>query len=131
MKQDSRYSNFANNQVDYILGDNPANMSYMVGFGDKYPQRPHHRGSAPNLGGSATAIQENILYGAVVGGPGSANDFSHNDSRHDWVTNEVGTSYNAPFASALIQQYDLLGGDPLSMAELDALPGIDANGVGF
>ena len=131
VKEDSRYSKFANKQVDYILGDNPANLSYMVGFGDKYPQRPHHRGSAPNLGGSATAIQENILYGAVVGGPGSADDFSHNDRRDDWVTNEVGTSYNAPFASALIQQYDNLGGDPLSEGQLDDLVGVDANGVGF
>ena len=131
VKSDSRYSDFANNQVDYILGDNPANLSYMVGFGDKYPQRPHHRGSAPNLAGNATAVQENILYGAVVGGPGSADDFSHNDRRDDWVTNEVGTSYNAPFASALIQQYDELGGDPLSMSQLDDLVGVDANGVGF
>ena len=131
VKPDARYRDFANNQVDYILGDNPANLSYMVGFGDKYPQRPHHRGSAPNLAGNATAVQENILYGAVVGGPGSANDFSHNDRRDDWVTNEVGTSYNAPFASALIQQYDELGGDPLSMSQLDDLVGVDANGVGF
>ena len=131
VKSDARYSDFANNQVDYILGDNPAKLSYMVGFGDKYPQRPHHRGSAPNLAGNATAVQENILYGAVVGGPGEANDFSHNDRRDDWVTNEVGTSYNAPFASALIQQYDELGGDPLSMSQLDDLIGVDANGVGF
>ena len=131
VKPDARYRDFANNQVDYILGDNPANLSYMVGFGDKYPQRPHHRGSAPNLAGNATAVQENILYGAVVGGPGEANDFSHHDRRDDWVTNEVGTSYNAPFASALIQQYDELGGDPLSMSQLDDLVGVDANGVGF
>ena len=131
VKQDSRYTKFANDQVDYILGDNPAKLSYMVGFSDNYPESPHHRGSAPNLGGSAHAPQENILFGAVVGGPANSDDFSHNDSRHDWVTNEVGTSYNAPLASALIQQYDNLGGDPLSESELDLLPGIDADGVGF
>lgn len=131
VKEDARYSKFANDQVDYILGDNPANLSYMVGFGDKYPERAHHRGSSPNLSGNPTAVQEHVLYGAVVGGPGSPDDFSHNDRRDDWVTNEVGTSYNAPLASALIQQYDNLGGDPLSMAELDALSGVDANGVGF
>ena len=131
VKEDSRYSDFANNQVDYILGDNPRNYSYMVGFGENYPQRPHHRGSAPNLSGDATTVQENILYGAVVGGPNEANDYAHYDRRDDWVTNEVGTSYNAPFASALIQQYDLFGGDPMTMSELDSLDGVDANGVGF
>lgn len=60
----------------------------------------------------------------LVGGPGSTNDFDYNDDRNDWVTNEVGTGYNAPLTSALIQQYNNFGGDPLSNAELDALPGI-------
>jgi len=132
VEANSGYRDFANSQVDYVLGDNPADLSYMVGFGDKYPERTHHRGSAgsaPLDGGSRP--NDHILYGAIVGGPGEANDFSHNDRRNDWVTNEVGTSYNAPFASAAIQQYENLGGDPLSEAELDQLIGIDANGVGF
>ena len=131
VKEDSRYSDFATSQVDYILGDNPRDYSYMIGFGDKYPERPHHRGSSPNLENSPTAEQENILYGAIVGGPDAADDYAHTDRRDDWVTNEVGTSYNAPFASALIQQYDNFGGDPLSQSELDQLIGVDANGVGI
>lgn len=131
VKEDSRYSKFANNQIDYILGDNPANLSYMVGFGDNYPESTHHRGSSPNLKSDPTAPHENILYGAIVGGPDRPDDFAHNDRRDDWVTNEVGTSYNAPIASALIQQYDNLGGDPLSESDLDQLIGVDANGVGF
>ncbi|BAZ46748.1 putative endoglucanase [Chondrocystis sp. NIES-4102] len=131
VKQDSRYTKFATRQVDYILGDNPRGFSYMVGFGNNYPQRAHHRGSAGSvpLDGSSTP-NEHILYGAIVGGPGSADDYSHNDRRNDWITNEVGTSYNAPIASALIQQYDNLGGDPLSNYQLDQLLGVDANGVG-
>ena len=83
------------------------------------------------MGGDPTAVQEHILYGAVVGGPGEPDDFSHNDLRDDYITNEVGTSYNAPLASALIQQYGNLGGDPLTEAQLDDLVGVDANGVGF
>jgi endoglucanase len=132
VKQDSRYSKFATRQIDYILGDNPKGFSYMVGFGKNYPQRPHHRGSAGSqpLDGGSTP-NDHILYGAIVGGPGSADDYSHNDRRNDWITNEVGTSYNAPIASALIQQYANLGGDPLSESQLDQLIGVDANGVGF
>ena len=131
VKEDSRYSEFATSQVDYVLGDNPRDYSYMIGFGDKYPESPHHRGSSPNLKGSPEAEQENILYGAIVGGPDAADDYAHTDRRDDWITNEVGTSYNAPVASALIQQYDDFGGDPLSQSELDGLMGIDANGVGI
>nr|CAD1840714.1 unnamed protein product [Ananas comosus var. bracteatus] len=32
--------------VDYILGQNPAKMSYMVGYGARYPLHVHHRGSS-------------------------------------------------------------------------------------
>ncbi|MEL7077999.1 MAG: glycoside hydrolase family 9 protein, partial [Cyanobacteria bacterium J06582_2] len=80
---------------------------------------------------SSDRYNDHLLYGAVVGGPSSVDDFSHNDRRNDWVTNEVGTSYNAPFAGAAIQQYDNLGGDPLSESDLDQLIGVDANGTGF
>lgn len=122
VKQDSRYSDFANNQIDYILGDNPRNASYVIGFGENYPLQPHHRAAAGNAPYGQPS--EHILFGALVGGPGSTNDFDYNDDRNDWVTNEVGTGYNAPLTSALIQQYNNFGGDPLSNAELDALPGI-------
>ncbi|KAK1419152.1 hypothetical protein QVD17_28311 [Tagetes erecta] len=37
---------FAKSQVDYILGDNPRATSYMVGYGNNYPQQVHHRGSS-------------------------------------------------------------------------------------
>ncbi|PQQ04831.1 endoglucanase 11 [Prunus yedoensis var. nudiflora] len=37
---------FAKSQIDYILGSNPMNMSYLVGYGPKYPQRVHHRGAS-------------------------------------------------------------------------------------
>ena len=128
----SSYSSFANNQVDCVLGDNPADFSYVVGFGDNYAKRTHHRGSAGTVPmDNSSRENDNLLYGAVVGGPGAVDDFSHYDVRTDWVTNEVGTSYNAPFAGAAIQQYDDLGGDPLSESDLDQLIGIDANGVGF
>ena len=132
VEANSGYSDFASNQVDYVLGDNPADFSYVVGFGDNYSTRTHHRGSAGTapMDGSSRE-NDNILYGAVVGGPEYVDDFSHNDRRDDWITNEVGTSYNAPFAGASIQQYDNFGGDALSESDLDALIGVDADGVGF
>ena len=131
IEKNKSYSDFATKQVNYVLGDNPKDYSYMIGFGDKYPLRPHHRGSHPVNGSGALDVARNILYGAIVGGPGKNNDYSHNDRRDDAITNEVGTGYNAPFASAAIAQYNDLGGDPLSESQLDQLIGIDANGVGF
>ena len=126
VKQDVRYINFAIEQIDYILGDNPRNASYMIGFGENYPQQPHHRGASGNAPYGSPS--EYILYGALVGGPQSSDDFDYNDDRNDWVTNEVGTGYNAPLTSALIQQYDDLGGEPLTESELDSLVGINIKG---
>ena len=129
VEPNQKFSDFATDQVDYVLGDNPANFSYVIGMGDNYALRPHHRGSSGTAQGNEP--NDHILYGAVVGGPGSVDDFSHEDRRDDWVTNEVGTGYNAPFASAAIALYDEFGGDPLSDSQLDELIGIDAGGVGF
>ena len=36
----------AKRQVDYILGNNPLRMSYMVGYGARFPRRIHHRASS-------------------------------------------------------------------------------------
>ncbi len=119
VRQDKKYTDFHTEQIDYILGDNPRNFSYMIGFGDNYPQQPHHRGSS----GSAPYGEpnEHVLYGAVVGGPEAPDDQTYFDDRNNWISNEVGTGYNAPVTSALIQAYDKFGGDALTNAELDAL----------
>ncbi|KAJ8567611.1 hypothetical protein K7X08_019819 [Anisodus acutangulus] len=38
--------NFAISQLDYILGNNPMETSYLVGYGSRYPQQVHHRGAS-------------------------------------------------------------------------------------
>jgi hypothetical protein len=130
VKQDSRYDNFVMSQMDYILGDNPRNFSYMVGFGDNYATHVHHRAADgnPSLTDNGTPNQH-TLFGALVGGPKSVNDFDYTDIQTDWIGNEVGISYNAPLNGALAYAYDKYGGDPLSDTQLDALPGIDVANV--
>ena len=131
VEPNSEYSSFAQQQLDYILGQNPLNYSYLIGFGDNYPLRPHHRGSAGSapLDGS-DRLNDNLLVGALVGGPRNTDD-SHQDRRNDWVTNEVGISYNAPLAASAIQQYENYGGATLSNVELAAIEGINNNTSDF
>ena len=101
-------------QVDYLLGDNPMGMSYMVGYGEKYPQRIHHRGSSlPSKAVRAEAIacnegtpyfnseapNPNVLIGAVVGGPGE--DDLYGDDRADFRKSEPTTYINAPLVGVL------------------------------
>lgn len=104
----------AKKQVDYILGDNPMGMSYMVGYGDSYPKRIHHRGSSlpsikdhPNpipCGGGTPYFNTsnpnpNVLVGAVVGGPGESDVYE--DDRADFRKSEPTTYINAPFVGVL------------------------------
>uniref|UniRef100_A0A1D1YQI1 Endoglucanase n=1 Tax=Anthurium amnicola TaxID=1678845 RepID=A0A1D1YQI1_9ARAE len=104
----------AKKQVDYILGQNPARMSYMVGFGERYPQHVHHRGSSlPSVRVNPHPIpcnegfrylysgspNPNVLVGAVVGGPDSGDSFA--DDRNNYQQSEPATYINAPFVGAL------------------------------
>uniref|UniRef100_A0A1J3IFL9 Endoglucanase n=1 Tax=Noccaea caerulescens TaxID=107243 RepID=A0A1J3IFL9_NOCCA len=101
-------------QVDYILGDNPIRMSYMVGFGSNFPKRIHHRASSLpshallshslgcNGGFQSFYTQNpnpNILTGAIVGGP-NQND-GYPDQRDDYSHSEPATYINAAFVGPL------------------------------
>ncbi|KAF9669311.1 hypothetical protein SADUNF_Sadunf14G0094400 [Salix dunnii] len=109
-----RLRNIAKKQVDYLLGDNPLKMSYMVGYGPRYPQRIHHRGSSlPSIAAHPVKIQcssgfsvmnsqspnPNILVGAIVGGPDKYDRFP--DKRSDYEQSEPATYMNSPLVGAL------------------------------
>lgn len=100
--------------MDYLLGDNPLKMSFMVGYGPRYPIRIHHRGSSlPSVAVHPAKIQcsagfsvmnsqspnPNILVGAVIGGPDQNDRFP--DQRSDYEQSEPATYINAPLVGAL------------------------------
>ncbi|XP_031099388.1 endoglucanase 8-like [Ipomoea triloba] len=104
----------AKRQVDYILGDNPLGMSYMVGYGARYPRRIHHRGSSiPSVNNHPGHIgcrdgsqyyftqspNPNTLVGAVVGGPNISDYFP--DARPFYQESEPTTYTNAPLVGLL------------------------------
>ncbi|XP_047327872.1 endoglucanase 24-like [Impatiens glandulifera] len=110
----ARLRELAKRQVDYILGDNPKGMSYMVGYGNNYPQRIHHRGSSlPSIKDHPQAFackdgsvyyksvnpNSNVLVGAIVGGPGE--DDLYEDDRNDFRKSEPTTYINAPFVGVI------------------------------
>jgi len=111
----ARYHDFGVRQINYALGDNPRKSSYVVGFGTNAPQNPHHRTAHGSWLDSMTdpVKTRHVLYGALVGGPSSAND-AYTDSRSDYTSNEVATDYNAGFSSALARLTQEYGGTPLA-----------------
>lgn len=108
------YRRFAEQQINYALGDNPRNGSYMVGFGQNAPEHPHHRTAHGSWLSMPTvpSFHRHILYGALVGGPDSSDGW--NDDVTDYTLNEVATDYNAGMVGALAAMYGLYGGEPLT-----------------
>lgn len=106
------YHRFARRQINYILGDNPAKRSYLVGFGNNPPLNPHHRAShdSPDNDINNPANNAHILYGALVGGPSSLDDFDYEDNRRDVRQNEVALDYNGGLTGALARMVMLNGG---------------------
>ncbi|MFI7423389.1 glycoside hydrolase family 9 protein [Nonomuraea sp. NPDC049684] len=137
----ARYHDFAVRQINYALGDNPRNSSYLIGFGANPPKNPHHRTAHGSWTDQITnpVNSRHTLYGALVGGPPDPDDV-YADKRDDYVMNEVATDYNAGFTSALARLYKEYGGAPAANfppaetpdgPEIFVEAGVNASGTNF
>lgn len=104
---------FAVRQIRYMLGENPRRSSYVVGYGENPPQRPHHRAASGTRDVGDPAPNRHVLYGALVGGPSAPDDFAYVDDRSNYITNEVALDYNAGFTGALAALVEESGDRPL------------------
>jgi len=98
------YIDFVQSQINYMLGDNPAKVNFVVGAEENSPKAVHHRGASGTYGAEDSCIPSfNVytLYGALAGGPGS--DDSYKDSRSNYQMNEVALDYNAGFTMCLAE----------------------------
>lgn len=114
----TKYTDFADNIMNYAFGDNDLNMSYIVGMGDSYPQAWHHRTSSgawndkwSNIGqteGEDAKPHAHVLYGALCGGPDQQGKYS--DKIGDYQYTEVAIDYNAGYTAALCAMVEKYGG---------------------
>ena len=125
---------FAKSQVDYILGSNPMNMSYLVGFGAKYPNRVHHRAASTvpykendafigcsqgyDLWFGRQRSNPNVLVGAIVGGPDLNDEFR--DIRGNFMQTEACTYNTAPMVGVFAKLHRLEEGGDEGMLQLRA-----------
>lgn len=101
---------FAKDQADYVLGNNPLKMSFLVGYGKKYPQYVHHRGASIPAD-AKTGCRDgfkwldskepnpNVAVGGLVGGP-FLNE-TYVDSRNNSMQAEPST-YNSAVIVGLL-----------------------------
>ncbi len=107
LTKDEKYLNAANSIVDYVLGRNPIDRSYLTGYGVNPTMNPHHRPS------QSDSIEAPVP-GMVAGGANASADDcaktynnpkavarSYYDNSCSYATNEVAINWNAPFAYAI------------------------------
>ncbi|XP_076895707.1 endoglucanase 12-like [Bidens hawaiensis] len=103
---------FATSQMDYILGNNPMKMSYVVGHGKKFPRHAHHRGASIPTNNIKYSCQGGFQWlssgkpnphnitGAMVGGPDRFDKFK--DVRANYSYTEPTLAGNAGLVVALV-----------------------------
>lgn len=99
---------YALKTIEFVLGENPSNQSFVVGFGKKFPHVPHHRNFYRYDGNNmAQAPIPNddykfIQLGFLAGGNGSSIKTGvYTESLENYQESEGGIDYNAGLVGAL------------------------------
>ena len=121
------YKDWAKGQMNYILGQNPANTCFVTGFASNSTKNPHHRAASGytsyeqfNMNNwdpdgdhmnpySSFGSNSHTLIGALAGGPCDASGTYH-DNMGDYICNEVAIDYNAGLVGAAAGLYHFYGG---------------------
>ncbi|GAA4977537.1 glycoside hydrolase family 9 protein [Kineococcus glutinatus] len=125
---EDRYRDGVVRSMDYLLGRNALNISYVTGYGDVYAQNQHSRMYAHQLDPSLP----NPPAGTVAGGPysptatsgdpvtaplfpeGCAAQFCYVDDIGSWSTNEITINWNSAMSWVASFVADQDGGDDRS-----------------
>lgn len=94
--QNPYYRRLASEQLNYIFGKNALNFSFVIGYGEDYPDNPHHR---------IALIQDAEILGAVVGGVSG--------DRDDEVLSKLPDS--TPIAKMYVDLYDSYGSNEVTV----------------
>ena len=123
----------ARSQVDYVLGSNPRGMSYLVGYGARFPARVHHRAASivpykhsKEFIGCAQGFDDwfvrrganpNVVVGAIVGGPDRRDRFR--DHRENYMQTEACTYNTAPMVGMFAMLNRLARDEAVAAAAAD------------
>lgn len=104
----SKYADAVVQGMDYILGRNALNISYVTGYGDVAAENQHSRWYADQLnpdlpnpppgtlaGGPNSGLQDPVAQRLLTG---CAPQFCYIDDIESWSTNELTVNWNAPLA---------------------------------
>jgi endoglucanase len=105
-----RYENAVLEGMDFLLGRNALNISYVTGYGDVFSQNQHSRMYANQLdaelphppdgfvaGGPNSGIQDPVAQSLLSGCPATP-QFCYIDHIESWSTNEITINWNSALA---------------------------------
>ena len=110
---DKSYLDGAQQCLDYLLGKNPMEITYVTGFGYRSPRNPHHRVSesdfvddpvpgmlvgGPHLGKQDINLDGKELWKCPNYASADKPALAYIDNRCSYATNEVAINWNAPLA---------------------------------
>jgi endoglucanase len=127
---DQSLIDMAKKQVNYILGDNPANMSYIIGYGSNWCIHPHHRAANgyTYANGDNAKPAKHLLTGALVGGPDQNDRFLDDANQYQYT--EVAIDYNAGLVGVLAGAVKFFNGTivipPVKKGDLNNDTNVDA-----
>lgn len=106
---DARYLDAVSDGMDYVLGRNPMDMSYVSGWGERPLANPHHRFWAHQYnyhfpppppgalgGGPNSGLEDPVARAAKL--MGCAPQKCYVDHIEAWSLNEIAINWNAPLA---------------------------------
>jgi endoglucanase len=106
---DAKYLNGVAESMDYVLGRNPLDQSYVTGYGERPLENPHHRFWAYQVdrrfpkappgavsGGPNSGLQDPYVQAAGLAGCAPERCFV--DNIEAWSANEITINWNAPLA---------------------------------
>lgn len=104
---DEEYLKISSKLINYILGTNSLNMSFVTGFGIHYPSHPHHRPSVAKskampgmlVGGPAEGLFDETIKQMKSNAPKAK---TYIDDTESYSTNEICIYWNSPFLLALV-----------------------------
>ena len=102
---DIRFAAWAQGQMGYILGNNPLNNCYVLGYALNSVLHPSHRAAHGSFDDSMfdPVNPRHTLWGGLVGGPDSSD--AYQDATSQYVYSEVAVDYSAAFVGALAGLY--------------------------
>ncbi len=106
-------------QADYILGNNSNGMSYLVGYGTKWPTHIQHATAQGGWSGIEDEVNttlkkvpdRHIDFGALVGGPNKYDQY--NDDREHYQSTETALDYVVGFQGMVAGLSNLYPGSAL------------------